>query len=139
MLALIDNIQRSARNAADKLTDYSQQMDTDDKQQGTALYHLEQTQWKEIGLQGQERRFAAPHTWLSQFIWDIQRNAAERLEMARQRVSLMEDLFASFAPKLEVKPTASSLVVASLKMRSALPALADLGISFIPYIYRSPY
>lgn len=99
--------------------------------QGSALFHLEQTQWKEIGLQGQERRFAAPHTWLRQFIWDIQRNASERRHVEQERDALLQKLFASLTSKLRVVREPSNNVVISLKVESALPALADLGMQMM--------
>ena len=141
MLSLIDNIRISARSAVRKLT-LQQPIDADELRtvQGTTLFHLEQTQWKEIGLRGQERRFTAPHTWLSQFIWDIQRSAAERRNMDQQRLTLLKDMFASFTRHLRVVDgPGDAAVVLSLKMKSSLPALTDLGMILFHHFPALPF
>lgn len=140
--AFVENVRDSARDVARKVADG---MDLDGQEnegnmkfcQQTSLYHLEKTQWKEIGLQGHTRRLAAQHTWIRQFIWDIQRDIARRTKFEEERDMLLSNLFVSVSHKLRAVSKQSS-GIASLKAETAVPpAVEDLGMQHCVFFMRS--
>lgn len=128
--ALIDNIQNTARDIARQFADgmvLDGQADDGESCKQTALSHLKQAQWREVGSQGQERRVAAQLTWLRQFIWDIQRDASRRSRLEQARETLLPDVFASVSQQLRAVGEQSGGVV-WLKAKPAVPPLEELGM-----------